>query len=1406
MIENFLHPYSADDQELYDYQLRKAYKTYPYSIISILSGYEQFLEEKNYLRAFRRYLDFFEISVQYCSSLILSILRQKNIPFDDELQQVSLKIIEKELSTGDWINSIFLVLLRKSVKLIPDDPFIVSLDSSLNESGGNILLGWSSKKDEEYKSLPYFRNTYFGHDSSLSEAIYRDVLVKIEPRIFTMLQALAPLGKYTSFTRDKAIDEESDNKKYTIRLLKGIQTGETIRVSTSDRLDDGKYYLVRKELEFGDSLKPEDIIPVTPFVIYLPYQENNEDNRTTYLFQSVKAGNLRKMIYISPDINAVRKETELFKDLFVSFLESALGRSISDKNYNIAITKGKSWEEYMEIQNSLTGKFLGQMKNSMKYDPLLYTPRKSIHEAWEHFIENNEKRAFVLLGNAGSGKTNLISNIAERLQANQAAVLTYNSKIFSLVNLETKLKEDFREPKLSGAQIIEQINKKAEENKRQIVILFDALNECLEYDSEKGSNGPVRLLQDIDRLMVKDEFRALKVLVTCRTYTWEEAIRAEQNMLNLACYFTSDDIEPGEGKENLSLKGFSEEEFLEAYPKYAEKFRLKTGLETLLDPDYALTKARLTDPMVMGMASQIYAGGHLPQHIRQFDSVRLFASRLEQLEKSTGGQQQVAILEEFTRILRKRRTDGLRLKWLYQSFDDPSSELNPFSQQLFQGNTFEWKPPVKALLDAGVLRVEKSAREPELRFTFERFHEFMYAKVFVSDESDHLGAGMPIPAGSYERELEELRGYAVINGALRHALVMDYTFTKGDPSTLIALANSPVYSAAPLVMSTLTSLITENYSEVCAIIYQLLEYQKEESDPVEEELEEKEKLIEEGKKGKTRLSEEEIEQLNSEADELLSRLSPVLQVRKIAVQVIYEIFKSPVFEKGLYEGLHSPFELLWHAMSDPVAKVRDNASLYIYYISRFDISIGMRILDHLSDQIMDTSMLSLVSGAKRKEFQQSFLEPAGRLSLLMVVERLVEHGDYELSDNIKDTWRAILKKLTLNFTLIRVVMPFLKFFLRRQATVQVAYVNNGIEYQHFWESIPPSGNKEEWHRENFRNLVPFLDPDTEGIEEYYPALYKAIDSGDAFSYFLIERIMVTQGWADWQRILPLAQYVANKPANEPMLDYMQMSMLYVLFHTIEKSEYPIDEAFEIFSGLTERWSERCRGLFYGHKNSQANKGQPYKQYPLNWYGAAYCKHWGDGGIRPGDPYPLPVFRRLIEKAVTRKDKELLYYCLENIATLVSDFGKPASAIQLFEYLMSLIRHEKQIAEFDAIESTREEFGKDLRAALCNTIGTIKSYYPREVAHFINNRLIITGFPDMDRFREDLQTYNQSHESIADLLTHKFGNFIIWGLLHDKAVSRFFQDGFSYGVEAEDYFGWFDGIVRLSFNRLFNIKL
>lgn len=1406
MPDHFLHPYSADDLELFDYQIRKAYQEYPYSIISVLQSYQEYLAEENYLRAFRRYLDFFEISVQYCSSLLLGLLKHEKVAFDETLQQVSAKIVEKELSTGDWVNSIFLVLLKKAVEKLPDDRLVNNLFDTLSDNRGNILLGWSSKKEEEFKSLPYFRNTYYGHDSSLSEKIYKDVLSRIEPRIFVMLKAMAPLGKYTTFTVDKVVDEESERKKYTIRLLKGVNPGETIRISSEKRLPEGKYYMVRRPLDFGDVLASGDIVEITPFVIYLPYLDQDEDSKTTYLFQSVKAGNLRKMIYISPNIDAVRKETELFKDLFMEFLETTLGRSIIDKNYNIAISKGKTWEEFQEIMLGQTGKFVGQMKSVKKYDPELYVDRLMIRSAWDKFMGMDDRRAFVLLGNAGSGKTNLICRLAEDLAGVNTPVITYNSKIFSLVSLEDRLKEDFREMKLQAPQILEQLNKKAVEQGRSVVFLFDALNECLEYDGSQGGNGPVRLLQAIDRLLVRQEYTAFKVLITCRTYTWEEAVQSEKGMLNLACYLTSEDIEQGDGSANISLKGFSEDEFRFAYPRYQEKFSLQTTLESLFEPGYAFTRARLEDPLILSLSAQIYAGGHLPQQIRQFDSVKLFSARMEMLEKSQGGVQQIMILEEFTRELRRRRVDGLRLKWLYLACDNDADPLHALSMTLFQGSTYEWKPAMKAILDAGILRVEKSLREHELRFTFERFHEYFHARVFVEEESAKLAQGLPIQPSAYERELESMKGYAVINGAMRHALLLDYDYTKGDPSTLIGLANSPVYGAAPLVMTALTSLIVDNYGEVCRIIHQLLEHRKADTGPMAEELEDKERLIEEGNKGKKKMAPEEIDALNREVEALSEKLQPVIQVRKVAVQVIYEIFKSQVYARNLYEGMHSPFELLWTAMGDPVARVRDNVSLYIYYISKYDVTIGIRILDHLSEGILDTSMFSLVSGPKRKEFQQSFLEPAGRLSLLLVVEGLVERGDYELSDRIKETWKAILKKLTLNFTLVRVVMPFLKFFLRRQATVQVAYVNNGIEYQHFWETVARTGDGADWNMESFGALVPLLDPAQTGFENHHEAVSRAIRTGDAFSYFLIERVMVAQGWSDWQRIRRLALEVAERPADEPLVDYMQMSMLYVLFHSLEKSDHVNEEAFDIFSRLTESWSERCRGLFFAHRNQQANKGLPYKQYPLNWYGAAYCRHWGDGGARPGDPHPLPVFRNLIDKAVDNNDKELLYYCLENIATLVTDFSKPVSAIGLFGYVLGKFRHESQIAALDAIPASREEHQKDLRTFLCGIMGTIKSYYPREAAQFIQHRLTASDFPGIEHFREELAAYNQSHESIADLLTHKFGNFIIWGLLHDKAVSRFFQDGFAEGARSEDYFDWFDGIVRLSFNRLFGIKV
>ncbi len=1405
MNDRFLHPYEGDELDLVEDLADQVYDSFPFAIAYTLDEYEQYLEQANYFRAFRRYVDFFEISVQYATSLILSILKQKRVPFDETLETVSTRIISKPLATGDWINDIFIVLLKHVHKILPDDEFVACLYEGIFEKKGNFLQGWSGKKEEEFKGISFFRNEYLGHDSSLDDSIFQQLLEKIEPRIFSMLRAMAPLANYTTFTPDKPIDEEATLKSYTILTLKGVDLSRPLRVTSDTLLKPDAYYLVRREIKRRDQLKGEELTEVSPFVVYLPVSLEDETEKTPFIFQSIHQRNLKRMIYIAPNKLARRRETEMFKNLFMEFLQQVLKNTTIGNNYKIEIASGKTWEEYTERISDQTSRFLYSMK-AEKYDPELYVDRSEIMEAWQAFNKRDDKRAFVLLGGAGAGKTNLICRLTENCMQQACPVITFNCKLFTNLSLEKKLGKLFQESSSDISKTLLKLNKFAREQDKKVYLFFDALNECTYYNNNRQGNGPLELLQEIDKLLVSKELDRFHILISCRTYTWEEAMRNEDKELNMPFYFTSDDHQLQSGESNFSLKGFSPDELREAYPRYARKFDIKTPVEVLFQPGYTSLRVRLEDPLILKMTAGIYRGNHLPKTAKNLDSISLFTARIEMLGNHAESAKQIFILGQFTRLLRQLKWDCIALNKLYLAWENPDDPLYELAQLLFEDETFGWTNPMKGLFEQGILRVERAGLNDELRFVYERLHEYMYARVFMEEETQKIAAGLPVPAERYEEELQKMKGYAVINGAMRHALTIDYKRTNGDPSVLIQLAVSNAWGAPALVLETLSGLITENYEEVCKIIKQFLQYKKEELTPQAAELEEKELLIEEGARGKKQLSITETNELIERCKELHEILYPVVTIRKVAVNTIYEIFKSPVYSRQLFEGSNSPFSLLWEAISDPMAKVRDNVSLYIYYISRYDKDIGVKILEHLSAGIMDTSLWAMTKSSKRQELKQSFMEPSGRLSLLMITEGLVERSDYELSGNIIRTWGGILRKFTLGHTLIKIVMPFLKFFLRRQATVQTEYVNNGIEYQHFWEQIPQTATESEWSRESFAKLVPFLDHNQTGFDTHHNSVMKGILSGDAFSYFLIERVMITQGWQNWENIKPIIIKVTELPDDEPFLDYIQMSMLYVLFHRIEKSETFHEEAFDIFARVNEEWSYRCKGLFFSHNNEKANKGEPYKQYPLNWYGAAYCKHFGDGGKRPGDDVSMPVFRRLISKAIDQKDKELLYYCIENIAVLVTDFSKPQSALQLFEYLMSFFEYESSIAIFDQQTCKRKGYDIPLRDFLCKMIGTIKSYFPRETEYFIYNKLVNSSFPDIDRFREQLINYNQSHENIGDLLTHKFGNFIIWGLLHDKNIMEFFAEGFAIAPHQKDYFGWFDGIVRVSFRKLFDIKL
>jgi len=815
-------------------------------------------------------------------------------------------------------------------------------------------------------------------------------------------------------------------------------------------------------------------------------------------------------------------------------------------------------------------------------------------------------------------------------------------------------------------------------------------------------------------------------------------------------------------------------------------------------------RRRLSDPLMLKLISQNYKESYLPKELDSFESIKVLENSLKLIEKSSYGSKQLYILELFIECLHITGNDSIDMQDLYKAYENKESEYYFLSQELFEDDTYVYQKAFVLLMDGGVLRIEKSRYSNELRFVFERFHEYMYALCFLKQEIANATEGkLLIPASSYENELQRMASYAVVQGGLRNALLMDYDRCMHEPATIIKLASSPVYGASSLLTEALAVLLNDNYEKAYDLISKMLVFQKQQSMPLVNEWQDLELRREQGGKVGEETDKNAVAKLNEQKIKLEKSLDPLIMVRKTAIHSIYEIFRSPVFEYKLYTEETSPYELLWQAMADPIPQVRDTASLYIYYINRNNKNLGESLLKHLSVSILNTRFFELLKKGKREELKQSFIEPASRLSLLISVEALVNENDYELPQRIIQTWKSILRKFTLNHMLIRMLLPFLKFFLRRQATVQAAYVNNGIEYQYFWKMMKAGGDCNGWHMESFSNVIAFLNPEEEGFEDWHNAVWEGICSGDAFSYFLIERLMVAQGWKDWERIKPLIMRLNEQKDDLQYADYMVMSCLYILFHIIDKSQGLNTEMFSVFSSLTKEWSIKCKGLFYSHNNQKANAGKPYKQYVLNWYAAAWDTHKDE--LNDNGSF-CPVFIELIDYSIENNDKELLYYCIENAAVLVSDFGRLQTALKIFQYILSCFKYESQIVAFDAISLKREAYESPFRDFYCRMLGTVKSYYPQETEVFINQQLAVSSFPDMEKFREQLFAYKHSHETIGDLLTHKFGNFIIWGILNDEKIRRFFMDAFAIAPRLNNYFSWFDAIVRHSFRSLFGIRL
>ena len=128
---------------------------------------------------------------------------------------------------------------------------------------------------------------------------------------------------------------------------------------------------------------------------------------------------------------------------------------------------------------------------------------------------------------------------------------------------------------------------------------------------------------------------------------------------------------------------------------------------------------------------------------------------------------------------------------------------------------------------------------------------------------------------------------------------------------------------------------------------------------------------------------------------------------------------------------------------------------------------------------------------------------------------------------------------------------------------------------------------------------------------------------------------------------------------------------------------------------------------------------------------------------------------------------------------------------------------EQVNEYDNTPSQRDgtyQFG--IVKLIGNVLSTAKNYCPELVNQFLQQDVACLPFPGINSYRDSLLNYNPSGESLQDVLTHKFGNFLIFSLVNVEAIDNFSVEAIAAASRSKDVFAWFEQVVKILIRHLF----
>ena len=1335
-----------------------------------------------YYRGCNHILDFFELSAQYLSFALMRILQANMGRGSTEVLVRFIHFVDNKrpLSFGDWM-TLFDLLLKTAKEEHINNPLVESLLENLCPKGKNILI-----ENKSHRNIVSIRNQEFGHSTTPSEVKSQNLTKEMGERFITLIKAIIPIADC--------------------------------------------------EIEIQESRYIIDFHPLgCPLVIDLfPFLYLDATKDAIYIFQTLKE---EKAEYVSA--NDLADKDSSFK--MNKYIDEDFQKIVP--SFDIAQTF--NWQELtnkMALASTASTSYFQQMKNEGKYTPDVFVERKSLSNLLQDFWKS-EKTYLPLIGDAGQGKTNQLCYWTEKLCNQDEAVLMFNCSELMTQSLEDKFRVVFGYNNKKLRPIIKDLNKAALAKNKRIYLFLDALNEALTYNHEGESTqeGPLLLFNELVDLFRDLKAPRFKVIITCRSYTWLNVILPNIDPEVTNSLYISENVE--------NIKGFSSEELETAYNKYKNLYDIRTDYAAI-DSRVAI---RLADPLIMKFASEIYSGKEMGDNPSDFTSLSLFGNTVESFA-GAGAKDRVDILHGLGNYLLDHYldgilSDGIPVSDLSETIVDEQAPLHHLASLIYTktGKNISEQKPFTDLLTQNFIRKSSNGNASSdkvlIQFVYERFLEYILGIELWRRESQGLSDhNTLIPAVNYVNILnrvdEKIKRNVVFAGAVRNALMIDALTHENDFSVILQLESEhgDNYHVVTLVRETLNTMIRENYDQVFDLLKKMMEPSG------------KTELIEQYNNISASIIEGQIEDdIYQIKAALYHKLSSIIRLRKLAsVSLFNGLLLTDYFNKNLYH--ESVSELVRLIMNDAIYEIRNDACMYAYYLSKKTHTSGNNLIkENLTMRIVDDLFLMLsrknvAMTFARKGQRQEFLnliEIACRLGVLMIIDSMENSGQNhesfsQTSYEIRDKIRILLKHFTGNFLLIKMVMPFFQLLMKKQLKFQSEYVNNVDEYSTFWDkdllNYIGEYQGEKWERADIATFVSFIKHHSKYGEGNMPEerskreaefmmlqnkILSAYKSGHSFLYFVLERLLVVMGVTRWDNVRNIYINFFNDSYNNSLTkreheyhEYSQMSLLYSMYQIAVHNPLLNPELLNLYGKVASEWTISTKGLFKGHRSHEANSIGKYKRNVMCWYAVVYGSYAGkEGHVIKDDSLPVPHFYKLIDLAIANHDKELLFHLIDNISELITDMGYIQTAKQLIKYILVQYDSEKKVRELDAVKLERGGiYQYDLVQLIGSVFSTAKNHFPEEIDRFIQQEISGLKFPGVTTYRENIVNYLPSGEQLSDLLTHKFGNFLMRLLLEKEEAGDFAETVIRFSLETKSSIAWYEKVVKYGAEKIFNLRL